>query len=306
METRANYTLIGAFTLLVLAAAFGFVYWFMRPLDAEGRKPFEIVYSGTVSGLRQGNSVTFNGIPVGQVTTLGLVPGRPNEVLVKVAVDANVPILSDSRAGLESQGLTGIVIVSIRGGEADAKPLPLGPNGVPRIEAEGGTGMAGLISTVQDVARRVNGILDAIDPEQVKQIVANVESFTKAVSDRSEDVSSLLKRSNEIAGQLQELATKADAVLADLKKASSDPNGLVAQATDAATSVRKLADNLDTRTAELTSQIKQFTGPGLRQFEALAADGRRTLSDIDRTFRNFERNPRQFIFGGSSVPEYRR
>ncbi|MEP9377748.1 MlaD family protein [Aquabacter sp. CN5-332] len=306
METRANYTLIGAFTLLVLAAAFGFIYWFMRPLDSEGRKPFEIVYSGTVSGLRQGNAVTFNGIPVGQVTSLGLVPGKPNEVLVKVGVDANVPILSDSRAGLESQGLTGIVIVSIRGGEADAKPLPLGPNGVPRIEAEGGTGIASLISTVQDVARRVNGILDAIDPEQVKQIVANVDAFTKAVSDRSEDVSSLLKRSNEIAAQLQELATKADAVLADLKKASSDPNGLVAQATDAATSVRKLADNLDTRTAELTAQIKQFTGPGLRQFEALAADGRRTLSDIDRTFRNFERNPRQFIFGGSSVPEYRR
>ena len=49
-----------------------------------------------------------------------------------------------------------------------------------------------------------------------------------------------------------------------------------------------------------------FTWPGLRQFEALASDGRRTLSDIDRTFRNFERNPRQFIFGGNSVPEYRR
>lgn len=306
METRANYTLIGAFTLLVIAAAFGFVYWFMRPLDSEGRKPYEVVYSGTVSGLRQGNAVTFNGIPVGQVTGLGLAPGKPDEVLVRIAVDGNVPILSDARAGLESQGLTGIVVVSIRGGEANAKPLPIGPNGVPRLEADGGTGMAGLIATVQDVARRVNGILDAVDPEKVKEIVASVEHFTKAVADRSEDVSTLLKRSNEIAGQLQELATRADSVLVDLKKASGDPDGLVAQATEAATSVRKLADNLDTRTAELTEQIKQFTGPGLRQFEALAADGRRTLSDIDRTFRNFERNPRQFIFGGSSVPEYRR
>ncbi len=306
METRANYTLIGAFTLAVLVAAFGFVYWFMRPLDSQGRKPYEIVYSGTVSGLRQGNAVTFNGIPVGQVTSLGLLPGKPNEVLVKIGVDGNVPILSDSRAGLESQGLTGIVIVSIRGGEANSAPIPNGPNGVPRIEAEGGTGMAGLISTVQDVAKRVNGILDAVDPEKVRQIVASVESFTKAVGDRSEDVASLLKRSNEIAGQLQELATKADAVLADLKKASSDPNGLLAQATEAATSVRKLAENLDTRTAQLTDEVKKFTGPGLRQFESLAADGRRTLSDIDRTFRNFERNPRQFIFGGSTVPEYRR
>ena len=28
METRANYALIGLFTLAVIAAAFGFVYWF--------------------------------------------------------------------------------------------------------------------------------------------------------------------------------------------------------------------------------------------------------------------------------------
>ena len=28
METRANYALIGLFTLLVVASAFGFVYWF--------------------------------------------------------------------------------------------------------------------------------------------------------------------------------------------------------------------------------------------------------------------------------------
>ncbi len=81
---------------------------------------------------------------------------------------------------------------------------------------------------------------------------------------------------------------------------------MVNQAAEAAASVRKLADNLDARTAELANQLKQFTGPGLRQFEALAVDGRRTLSDLDRTLRNFERNPRQFIFGGSSVPEYRR
>ncbi|MEW6255721.1 MAG: MlaD family protein [Pseudomonadota bacterium] len=306
METRANYTIIGAFTLLVLASAFGFVYWFMRPLTSENRKAYEIVYSGTVSGLRQGNSVTFNGIPVGQVASLGLRPDEPDEVLVRVDVDANVPVLSDVQAGLESQGLTGIVIVSLRGGEPGAKPLPLGPNGIPRIEAQGGTGMAGLISTVQDVARRVNGILDAIDPDQVKQIVANVNSFSQALSDHSEDLGSLIKRSNDIAGQLQDLATKADSVVADLKKASSDPNGLLNQATEAATSVRRLADNIDSRTADLSDQLKQFTGPGLRQFEALAVDGRRTLSDIDRTLRNFERNPRQFIFGGNSVPDYRR
>lgn len=306
METRANYTIIGAFTLLVLAAAFGFVYWFARPQVSDERAVYEIVYNGSVAGLRQGNNVLFNGIPIGQVTMLGLVPGKPNEVLARVGVRPDVPILADARAGLETQGLTGIVAISIRGGAADAKPLPMGPNGIPRIEADGGAGMAGLINTVQDVAGRANKILEAVDPDKIAAIVANIETFSKALSDHSEDVGSLMQRSNEIAGQVQELATKADAVLSDLKRAAGDPDGMVNQVSEAAASVRRLANNLDTRTEEIATQVEKFTGPGLRQFEALATDGRRTLSDIERVFRNFERNPRQFIFGGSSVPEYRR
>ncbi len=306
METRANYTIIGAFTLLVLGAAFGFVYWFARPQVSDERALYEIVYNGSVAGLRQGNNVLFNGIPIGQVTMLGLVPGKPNEVLVRVGVRPDVPILSDARAGLETQGLTGIVAVSIRGGAADSKPLPIGPNGYPRIEADGGAGMAGLINAVQDVAGRANKILEAVDPDKIAAIVANIETFSKALSDHSEDVGSLMQRSNEIAGQVQELANKADAVLTDLKRAAGDPDGMVNQVSEAAASVRRLANNLDTRTEQIATQVEKFTGPGLRQFEALAIDGRRTLSDIERVFRNFERSPRQFIFGGSSVPEYRR
>ena len=50
---------------------------------------------------------------------------------------------------------------------------------------------------------------------------------------------------------------------------------------------------------------QQFTGPGLRQYEALANDGRRTLEQINRTVRSIERNPQQFIFGSKpAIPEY--
>lgn len=306
METRANYTIIGAFTLAVIAAAFVFVYWFAGPQDSNTRKIFEILFQGSVSGLRQGNAVLFNGIPVGQVTELALVPGSPDQVLVRIGVRNDVPILSDAKAGLESQGITGIVAVSVRGGSAKAPPIPPGPNGIPRIEADGGTGMSGLIQTAQGVAARINVILDAVDPKQVAEIISNVEKFSQAVSDRSQDIGTLIKNANDVMAQLNDLAKKVDVVVVNLQHASGDKDGLLAQATDAATSVRKLAENLDQRTALLTTELSKFTGPGLRQYEALAVDGRRTLSEIERVFKNLERNPRQFIFGGSSIPEYNR
>ena len=39
METRANYVLIGSFTLAVIAAAFGFVLWFQSLHTTKLRSP---------------------------------------------------------------------------------------------------------------------------------------------------------------------------------------------------------------------------------------------------------------------------
>ena len=48
METRANYALIGVFTLAVIATAFLFVYWFSGGDTGARRQPVRVVFSGSV------------------------------------------------------------------------------------------------------------------------------------------------------------------------------------------------------------------------------------------------------------------
>lgn len=307
METRANYTIIGAFTLAVVAAAFGFVYWFAGPEDTSGRKVYEIIFSDSVAGLREGNAVLFNGIPVGQVTRLGLVPGEPGQVRALVGINRNVPVLSDATAGLQMQGITGIVAVMISGGRPDAPPLPIGSDGYPRIRATGTLGFAGLVDSAQNVTQNIEMVLGAIKPEDVRKIVKNIETFSTAVADRSDDVSDVLRRSNELLVRLNEVANNIDGVVLSLREAVEDKDGVLVQATEAASSVRILANNLDQRTAELTNEFTRLAGPTMRQYQALATDGQRTLGEIDRFLRSIQRNPQQFITGGgTSVPTYRR
>ena len=62
-------------------------------------------------------------------------------------------------------------------------------------------------------------------------------------------------------------------------------------------SVRKLADDVDARWKDIGANLARFTGSGLREYEALASDGRKTLDQVNQTLRSIEQNPQQFIFG---------
>ena len=78
METRANYALIGVFTLAVIATAFLFVYWFSGGDTgaAPAAGPGRVLRLG--SGLSKGSIVTFNG-PQGrgdEARPRGYEPGR--------------------------------------------------------------------------------------------------------------------------------------------------------------------------------------------------------------------------------------
>src|ERR1700760_4460722 len=116
METRANYVLIGLFTLAVIAGGFGFVYWFSTVGGAGARTNYRIVFDGSVSGLNAGASVLFNGIRVGEVTTLTLDPAAPRSVVAVVSVDKSVAVRADTSVSLEFQGVTGMASIALRGG----------------------------------------------------------------------------------------------------------------------------------------------------------------------------------------------
>src|SRR4051812_16954518 len=127
METRANYALIGLFTLAVVAAAFGFVYWFSGSESGQRRQPVRIVFSGSVSGLSKGSIVLFNGIRVGEVTEVGLVADDPRRVIAQVEVDRTTPIRTDTRARLEVNLLSGVAQIALIGGDPGAPALAAAP-----------------------------------------------------------------------------------------------------------------------------------------------------------------------------------
>ena len=106
METKANYVLIGFFTLAVLAATFGFVHWFRNTRVTAVRSTYDVVFQGSVGGLRKGSTVAFNGMRVGEVADLQLDKTHPKQVLATLSVDSNVPTLLPRSPGVPGCGQT--------------------------------------------------------------------------------------------------------------------------------------------------------------------------------------------------------
>src|ERR1700753_1175041 len=116
METRAPFVVVGAFVLAAIAAVFGFVYWLHNTGGLGPRASYQVQFDGSVPGLLVGAAVLFNGIRVGEVTDLGLAPGRPRRVNATISVASTPPVRSDTKVGLEFQGLTGVPVIALEGG----------------------------------------------------------------------------------------------------------------------------------------------------------------------------------------------
>ena len=269
METRANYVLIGSFTLAVIAAAFGFVLWFQSLHTTKARSPLRIVFEGPAAGLRNGGSVNFNGIRVGEVISVKL--DNPRRVVALAMVENSAPIRKDTLVGLEFQGLTGVAAISLKGGEEAAPAVPLDDDGIAVLTADP--------NRLQDVTEAIRGTLQNINrvvadnQEAVKSSLHNLETFTNSLARNSERIDAIMARVDGVMG-------KADSVMIGLDTLAGGREG--GELFQTVKSIRELAEDFDKRSG------------------ALMADGRKTLSDISRAVNNFDRNPTRVLFGASN------
>jgi phospholipid/cholesterol/gamma-HCH transport system substrate-binding protein len=274
METRANYVLIGLFTLAVIAGGFGFVYWFSTVGGAGARTSYRIVFDGSVSGLNPGASVLFNGIRVGEVSGLTLDPAAPRAVVATVSIDNKVTVRADTKVTLEYQGVTGMASIALRGGSTDA-PLLTGQPPTLKVDA---TGAQDVTQAARDAMHRIDALV-ADNEAVLRTSLKNVEVFSQTLATNSQRIDHIL------AGAEGLLGTDKDA-------------GDIAQA---ARAIKAAAEHLDAHIAEISTGLARFSNTGLRQWELLAIDGRHTLAELDKMVRNIDRNPSRLIFGGSNA-----
>src|SRR5271154_1392149 len=252
METRANYVLIGAFTLAAVVGAFLFVMWIAGYGSSGSHRSYQVVFSGSVSGLSNGANVSFNGIKVGEVTHLTFSRSDPHQVVADIDVNADAPIDRNTRARLETQGLTGGAVVALLGGTAAGAAL-VGANGRPPVIYAGqSVQLQDILDSVAALSTKATSVLDDADKiiaenaPTIHSALTNVDQFSKGLADNSAGVDAALKSVGELGKQIGPLAAR-------LQTLSDDADRLV-QSIDT-DEVRAIVDNVQSMSAKGVSVI---------------------------------------------------
>ena len=309
METKANYVLIGAFVLLAAGALALFTLWIAgNPLN-RSYSDYDVIFEGPVNGLSEGGEVRFNGIKVGEVTTLRLDRDNPNNVIAHIRVESQTPVRTDSIAQLNFQGITGVTFIQILAGSPDS-PLVVAEAGVtPRIRTsrtlvdelfQGGQDLLGVSG---DTIKRLN---DMLSEENLKHFSSALESLDIAAAKIAAD-DGLLDNANVALAQLGRtiaaLETAAQSIESAAASISGDVSSLSAEASAALDKVEPMLEQARTTLAgvglavnQINTQLTPSASRALRQVGNTAQDVQSVIIQLQSLIAQIEQDPSRFVY----------
>lgn len=261
METRANYILIGVFTLLSILGTLAFFIWLASVQVNQQYQTYGVLFDD-VSGLDASGDVSFNGISVGRVIGLRIAEEDPSKVFTTIEIEASTPIRSDTVAQLQSQGVTGVSYISLSGGTPGSVALVPNEEGVLMIPSRRSTVQA-LVEDAPDLLAEATKLLEQFQsltsPENqthVTNILRNLDStsdhldqaltdfsdITGTVRDATVQISLFTERLDVIGASVTETLEQADSTLAAATGAFAQADSVLAGSVEAIDSAQGVFD----------------------------------------------------------------
>jgi len=251
METRANYILIGAFTLLSILGTLAFFIWLASVQINKQYQKYGILFED-VSGLDPSGDVSFNGISVGRVIGLRIAETDPSKVFTTIEIEADTPIRSDTIAQLQSQGVTGVAYISISGGTPAAPPLVENAEGW-RIIPSRRSSLQSLVQDAPDLLEEATRLLEQFQiltgPENqtyVTNILRNLDASSGRLDQALSDFSEISGTVRDATIQITLFTNRLDTIGAFVTNTLEQADSTMAAATGAfETADKALAGSVD-------------------------------------------------------------
>lgn len=311
MENRSNQVIVGSVALAMIVGILIMILWLARYSGGE-RKEFDILFATSVTGLAIGSPVQFNGVTVGKINEIRLMPDRPENVRVRIAINDDVPVLNGTTAGIEGVGFTGVSQIQLQGAMHGTAALTApGPWGVPLIPPRGG-GLNDLLATapmvlsnVSRLTERLNDVLKDENRAALAGILKNTDVATAALAKGAPDLAAALAEARTTMSQATATLQRIEALTAsgqslvdgEIRPLANDLRRTVARTETTLAKVEALASAAQPGVEILSSQTVPETTQLIREL-------RETTSRLGAIAAKLDEDPAAALLGGRRLPEY--
>jgi phospholipid/cholesterol/gamma-HCH transport system substrate-binding protein len=305
METKANYVLIGAFTILVTLFLLGFGLWAAKYSSDKSWREYDVVFREPVTGLTNGSSVQYNGIAIGTIESLKLAPNDPRAVVARLKLQADAPIRTDTRAKLSMTSLTGPPIIQLTGGDPRSPRLLETPgNEVPIILTEP-SALQNIADTANRLVERLDRLLSDQNVERISSTLDHIESLTGEVAAQRKDLATLITNAREASERLNTTLDTTNRALTDVDREFVQKlPGLIQRLDGTLAKLDSAAGNADHILGENRGAIRSFANDGLSQLGPTLGELRTLIRDLRRLSDRVEGNPTRFLLGRDAPKEF--
>jgi phospholipid/cholesterol/gamma-HCH transport system substrate-binding protein len=300
MEREANYVAVGAFILLVVAMAVGFVLWYTDANDSRDYDLYEIYFTGSVSGLDRGSPVRYLGVDVGRVRRLSIDRRDASRIVAVVEIDREAPISSATRASLGLQGVTGLLYVNLKEvpNINKAVPLAMGER-YPVIQSIASdfdvflSSLPELMGRANELLARVGRVFSDDNLRGLADTVKNLRAATVGLPQTSQNITKLVDEMrvtvNEINGAAQQLRAISEDARPEVKIA-------LERLTETANNLAQASQRMDRFTQKSEAQLGNFSEQGLFELERLVRETRSAAREFRDLSRSLRENPSQILY----------
>lgn len=293
MTDKLNFTLVGLFVLVLGITLIAGVLW----LGTGGPKPAYKLYltymTESVYGLSKDSAVTYHGVNVGRVRNIDLDPSNTERVRLLLEIRANTPVREDTFATLETQGLTGLAHVNLKGGKTTTPALKAKPGEKYPVIASRTSLLGRWDESVSRLLVNLNGITERINRLLNDRYMEDVLQELKATLTNSREVSDRLRRILENVDR--DMVTQLPELVEQLQRS--------------AVSVEHMANQIATTTETLEQlvntsggDLEQFTAQALPEASSMVVELRQAAENLRRFTEELEEHPEILLRG---APETR-
>lgn len=267
METNVNYTIVGAFVIILFSFIVLAIIWLSSGFSFQQYSKYMIYMQESISGVTLDSPVEFNGVNVGTVSEIKLNHRNPQLVELILKIKSSTPVTQGTVATLTTRGVTGITYVALKDKSTDLRPLVVvgnqpypviktAPSFFMRID----TILNQLSTNLHEVTQSIQAVLDKENLKSIKEILANMQDVTHALANNSDRLNQILENTTKASAQFGPMLQSSTSTMRTLE-------------TQTLPATYQLLNNLNEMTRNLnqvTIELKQnpsvlIRGPGAPQ-----------------------------------------